>query len=354
MVQISTTNHRRSFLFLVALIAFLFVCPGNAGAIPLGEYQQRLKQAITALDSLAQVDEDESQEDFDGRLRETVESVRKVLPEQMTVEVDADVCNIDNSSLHKALAELKDADAGTQTEKIEQVIETLRALESRIAERQSAQTINHTKEQAKSKLDTILARPEYVEGAQGPNALSRALVDFFRWLEKLFPKRKAADPNRVNFFSLIARILVIGVAATVLVYVLIGLFRRLGHNRGSRKRNKAEARIVLGERLEPEATATDLLSQAELLARQGDIRAAIRKAYIALLVELGDRKLIRLAQHKTNRDYLNSVRSTPLLHTTMRGLTDSFERHWYGLEQATTDDWQNFRAGYHAALQAQG
>ena len=110
-------------------------------------------------------------------------------------------------------------------------------------------------------------------------------------------------------------------------------------------------RIVLGERLEPEATASDLLSQAEALVRNGDVRGAIRKAYIALLVELGDRKMISLAQHKTNRDYLNAVRSLPLLFTTMRGLTESFERHWYGLEQATPDDWQNFRAGYLAALQ---
>jgi hypothetical protein len=86
--------------------------------------------------------------------------------------------------------------------------------------------------------------------------------------------------------------------------------------------------------------------------RNGDIRGAIRKAYIALLVELGDRKLISLAQHKTNRDYLNSVRSLPPLHSTMRGMTDIFERHWYGLEQATPDDWKDFRAGYLAALQA--
>jgi hypothetical protein len=70
-------------------------------------------------------------------------------------------------------------------------------------------------------------------------------------------------------------------------------------------------------------------------------------------VELGDRKTISLAQHKTNRDYLNSVKSIPPLHATMRGLTDSFERHWYGFEQATPDDWQNFRAGYLAALRAE-
>jgi hypothetical protein len=121
---------------------------------------------------------------------------------------------------------------------------------------------------------------------------------------------------------------------------------------GKRKdTKKKEPRIVLGERLEPDATATDLLSEAEALARQGDLRAAIRKAYIALLVELGDRKVISLAQHKTNRDYLNSLRTLPQLHSRMRGLTDSFERHWYGFVAATPNDWQDFRSGYHAALE---
>jgi hypothetical protein len=107
----------------------------------------------------------------------------------------------------------------------------------------------------------------------------------------------------------------------------------------------------LGERLEPDATATDLLAEAEALARQGDLRAAIRKAYIALLVELGERKLVSLAHHKTNRDYLNSLRSLPQVHSRMRDLTESFERHWYGFVTVTPNDWQDFRTGYLATLE---
>ncbi len=140
----------------------------------------------------------------------------------------------------------------------------------------------------------------------------------------------------------------------VLLYVLKTLYVWFsGRSRQPKTNKKREARIVLGERLEPEATATDLLSEAEALARQGDLRAAIRKTYIALLVELGDRKMISLAHHKTNRDYLNSLRSVPQLHSRMRGLTDSFERHWYGFANATANDWQDFRAGYLAALQTE-
>jgi hypothetical protein len=103
--------------------------------------------------------------------------------------------------------------------------------------------------------------------------------------------------------------------------------------------------------LQPEATATDLLAEAEALARNGDLRAAIRKGYIALLVELGDRNVISLAQYKTNRDYLRAVTNRPQIHSPLKKLTESFERHWYGFVQATPDDWQNFRTGYREALQ---
>jgi hypothetical protein len=108
--------------------------------------------------------------------------------------------------------------------------------------------------------------------------------------------------------------------------------------------------IVLGEKLEPDQSAVDLLADAESLARRGELRAAIRKAYVALLVELGDRKVISLAQHKTNRDYLGAMRGLEPLYGNVKQLTDSFERHWYGFASATEADWLAFRTGYKRAL----
>src|SRR5829696_777077 len=352
MPQIPKT-HRRSVASVVVLVGFLFVCPVNVAAIPISEYQQRLKQVINELVKVVEVSKDFDETDFENRMLETVELVRVTLPEHLTVEVDGEVCNVDNSSLHKSLDELKKLPGARQFEEVEKITELLQAIEARITERQTAVAAAESKEQAKSKLETILARPEYATEQRGPNAISRLIRDFIRWLQNLFPKRRAVEPGRVDLISLIAQILVIGVALAVLLYVVKILLTRFGRTRKAKKPRKKEARIVLGERLEPDATATDLLSQAEVLARNGDLRAAIRKAYIAFLVELGDRKMISLAQHKTNRDYLNSVRSVPPLHATMRGLTDSFERHWYGFEQATADDWQDFRAGYLAGLRAE-
>ncbi|HEV2827004.1 MAG TPA: DUF4129 domain-containing protein, partial [Pyrinomonadaceae bacterium] len=123
----------------------------------------------------------------------------------------------------------------------------------------------------------------------------------------------------------------------------------LSYRRPGKKR-KEKARIVLGEKLEPDQSARDLLFEAEALARRGELRAAIRRAYIALLVELGERKVISLAQHKTNRDYLRAMRELEPLYGNVKQLTDSFELHWYGLAEAYETDWQAFRSAYNEAL----
>ena len=101
--------------------------------------------------------------------------------------------------------------------------------------------------------------------------------------------------------------------------------------------------MILGERIDANSSAEDLFGQAERLAREGDLRAAIRKGYIAVLCDLSDRKLIGLATYKTNRDYLRDVRPRRELFENMRGLTNSFERHWYGFQSAEKADWEEFR-----------
>ena len=327
---------------------FLFLATATVNAIPLSDYHSNLKDAIATLGQLNQAGDN-----FDSELPGAVESVREKLPKNQTIEFEGQVYNVDNSWLHKDLDELEQAD--DPEPKLAHIFWTLQAIETRVAERANpGDRPAENKEWARTRLESILARPEYAADPQGSNAFVRLMRDFFEWLAKFLPRPRLGSGGRLNWITRIAQIVVIGLAVVVLLFVLKTLYVWFsGRSRKPKKSKKREARIVLGERLEPEATATDLLSEAETLARQGDLRAAIRKAYIALLVELGDRKLISLAHHKTNRDYLNSLRSVPQLHSRMRGLTDSFERHWYGFANATPNDWQDFRASYLAALQTE-
>lgn len=350
-------DHRtlKAYWFAALLSAFLLFVPivAEAQHLSLTDYQQNLDRAILALEDLAELDEGESPYYYHNELNQTLATVREALPAHQSVQGSDEVCNVDNTWLHDALKEIEGGSAENRPDLIARVLERLEAVHEQVAYERRPATDADNKVYTKGKLDSILTRPEYAPQAQGPNALTRLIRDFIQWLEKLFPKRTPVQTGGSPWLGVLAQVAVVLVALVVLFLVGRILLRRFRISPRVRSPKKRKALIILGEQLKPEDTATNLLSEAEALARQGDLRAAIRKAYVALLVELGDRNLITLAQHKTNRDYLNAVRNIPLLHSTMRGLTDAFELHWYGFAEATENDWNNFRSRYHAALQKQ-
>jgi hypothetical protein len=344
---------KRYFLKVPLHVAGLLLFLSTAQATPVSEYQKHLGQAITALDSLAQIaDENETIPAFETRTTETISSVRQLLPANETVELGQQTFTVDNSWLQTELDKFKTASAAERPVLREQVIERLQAIKERINEVESAAAASNDKDQKAKKLAEILRRPEYARKVKEESAIGRLWRQFWKWVESLIPKPKQIAPGVAGIFSKIAQIFVILLALAVLIFVARLFLPRLLQNRRAKRKVKEEARIVLGERLEPDQSATDLLSEAEALARAGDLRAAIRKAYIAMLLELGERKIIVLEQHKTNHDYLRAVRRVERLYPNVKQLTDSFELHWYGLARATETDWQTFRSGYQQALSA--
>ena len=338
----------------LVLAAVLLLVPAltKADTISDADYQNKLQQAVKALESIQVIDESETPYYYQNEFTDTLAKVREVLPEQQQVQSSNEVCNVDNTWVHAALKDLETASPEDRAAKLTQLVERIKAIEERVAYERAA-TAADSKANSKEKLEGILARPEYTTQPKGTNALTRLIQDFIRWLQQFLPEPVQIKPGRSRWLTGVAQVAVIVVALIIVLYVARILSRRFQRTRKKRAPKKRGARIVLGEQLKPEDTATDLLSEAEALARRGELRAAIRKAYIALLVELGDRKVITLEQHKTNRDYLNAVRSSPVLHSTMRGLTDSFELHWYGFAEATENDWNNFRSRYKQALHTQ-
>jgi hypothetical protein len=234
---------------------------------------------------------------------------------------------------------------------LKRVLERLRALEQRVAELDEQGRATSDKASAQKRLSEILSRPEYLQSAPAESALQRLWDRIAKWLQQFIPKPKPLSPGNAGWISQIAQVLAILLALAVIAYVVKTFAPRIFRGDRVKKKKKAEPRIVLGETLAPDESAVDILASAEALARRGELRAAIRKAYIALLVELGDRKILSLAQHKTNRDYLRAMREVEPLHSNVKQLTDSFERHWYGFALATDADWTSFRARYKQALQ---
>jgi hypothetical protein len=242
------------------------------------------------------------------------------------------------------------------TKILERITERLRALEDRLTELGAQDTTvaaRAGKEQEKARLEAILRRSEFNAQPPQENIIKRMWARFISWLNSLFPRSGGLEPGSMSWLSFFAMIFIFALAAGVLGYAIYKLTPYFQRRRAKLKLGKREARVVLGERLAPDQTASDLLNEAEALARKGELRAAIRKAYIALLCELGDRKILTLEQHKTNHDYLRAVREKRPLLNEMQKLTNSFENHWYGFKQTTADDWTAFRSGYDKAIRTE-
>lgn len=339
---------------VLAIAGVLLICSVIcSGASTFEDYQQRISTAAGLVEQSRGAFEDESLSDPDQFIASNISRVRQMLPAHETVVLNREHVSVDNSWLHEALAEFEKENNWTKRlELLARVSERLHAISDRLKELQSAAAATD-KDANKGRLAEILRRPEYIPVAPETSAVDRLLERFFRWLSKLFPKTKPISPGSSPIVSTIAQVLIVGLAIAAIAFLIWRFGPRLLQGR-RKKKTKREARIVLGERLEPDQTAADLLAQAEELARKGDLRAAIRKAYIALLCELGDRKIVSLAQHKTNRDYLNSVRDKRSLYQSMGELTYSFELHWYGFVPVAESDWNEFRNGYRKIVTSAG
>jgi hypothetical protein len=351
-IRVSQINLQIVVLRVFLLAGLSIMGASTVRAIPLSEYHKQVRQAVAALDTLVHWDETEEVAAHGRRNLEAVSAVvRNLIPQTETVEWNGINFTVDNSWLHQDLDKYGTVMKRERPELLRRITERLQAIDERITELQTpASGKVQSKAESSRKLAEILQRPEYARKVTQESALARLVKQFIEWFQNLFPKPKPFSPGSAGILSKIAQVIVIVIALAVLAYVVKLFLPRLLRNRRPRKKTKQQARIVLGEKLEPDQSATDLLSDAEALARRGELRAAIRKAYIALLVELGDRKIISLAQHKTNRDYLRAVREVQPLYGEVKQLTDIFEQHWYGLAHATESDWLVFRSVYKQAL----
>ncbi|HEX6184711.1 MAG TPA: hypothetical protein VFZ44_12575 [Pyrinomonadaceae bacterium] len=340
----------------------------------LADYRERVRGAAALLEELAATyqrakdsssPEVWSKEDFSSdfivKLPETEKAtfakVRGLLPQKERVQWGGGVSYIeaDNTWLHTELGDPKrESEYGARALSLRAVAVRLRALEARLAELEGGGAADATDRDAeRGRLNAILRGREFDReaGQQQGNALQRLVKRFIDWLRSLLPEGPSVTPGASPRASMATQVIVLALCLAVLAYVGRLFWKRRRPGAGSLKL-KRKARVVLGERLEADQTASDLLDDAERLARAGDLRGAIRKAYVALLCELGDRGVVRLAQHKTNRDYLNAVRraAPPGLYTEMLPLTFDFEVHWYGLRDASDTDWESFKTRCRNAL----
>lgn len=183
------------------------------------------------------------------------------------------------------------------------------------------------------------------------SAFFRQLGRFLRWMGRLFNPPKISTPSGPAIDW-------VGLSKAVLVLVVIALIGVLGWAllRGWRPRRKpaviAAAAPIMPDLRSDDVVADQLpedgwLTLAREHAARGELSLALRAAWLAGLAHLGQRELIRIARHKSNRDYERELRRrardrAPLLAAFDDNLL-SVERSWYGRHEVSADSFAAFQ-----------
>lgn len=338
---------RRTSWFIL-LIGLLLAETASILGATLENYRERLDRARNYAYELAEiVGEDEA-----ARERKIVADIRTTVPR--TEKVAGGSLETDNQWLHALLDEFGgEKDDEDKRAIMYAIADRLAGLTASIRELETAVAASRSKDEDKQKLAEILRRAEY----QKPEPEDESLFQKWwrainQWLSDMWPRPNLSPGTGLDLsgVGLALQILIFGLVIALIGFIVWRLAPFLSARFGGRVKKKREERIILGERIGADESAADLFGEAEALARAGNLRGAIRKGYIAMLCELGDRKVVRLARHKTNRDYLRDVRNVEGIFHNMSGLTHNFERTWYGLRVPEERDWDEFRAMYQQTL----
>jgi hypothetical protein len=347
---------QKFFTLRTVFIAAIFLVSAPVSfAATLGEYREKIQSARDNLLFLLSHDESETESRMRAEEREYLAQIRKDFPLSQTVEFGGEKFEVRNEWLLGRLKQIEaeKPNSDKQQAVVNEIAERLGAIEKKLDELERQTAGNRSKDEDKQKLNEILNRPQYQKPEEPKeNALQKAWREFLEWLESLFPKtpRQSREQTGAPALSFALQILIFGAVFALIAFLLYRFAPFLLERFRTRERRARRERVILGEKIAADETSENLFAEAERLARAGDLRAAIRKGYIAFLFELADRKIIGLSKHKTNRDYLRDVRRRPELHQNMNALTNNFERVWYGFGEPDTNDWEDFRENYKKAI----
>ena len=338
-------------VFLAALFALLAI---PAYGISLQDHRARTE---VALDLAFQLEDSFRDGETNNQLLlKFLMNVREKFPMTEKIEWQGGTVEGSNEWLRRQVDEIGQLDdVVDRSHKMTEIRQYLSTIVFKLREMDQPSTDSRTKDEDKEKLAEILRREEYQKPhVAEESAFARWFREFMDWLEKLFsrpnlPSRSGSGMEALAFFlQIVFYIGLFTLLALIVVKVAPLLFPKLKR----KAKPKKKSRVILGEHIDADETAHDLFNDAERLAREGDLRGAIRKGYIALLCDLADRKVIGLARNKTNRDYVRDVRSRATLHSRMKSVTDTFELHWYGAQESGEQDWTQFRDEYKEALRS--
>ena len=188
---------------------------------------------------------------------------------------------------------------------------------------------------ARRKANAILSTDEFAI-VHEQSWLDRLRARIGRWLGLFFGGLGvlgAAGP----WLGRLIEILIFGAALTALI---VFISKSLQRQRLAVEFNARTADLAW------KRDSTDWAADAETSARDGNWRDAVHCLYWATIVMLEGRRAWRHNPARTPREYVRLLKPNSPQQRALRGLTQIFERLWYGLREAAPADYDRARSLY--------
>jgi len=345
--------------YLPAVLALLCLLPSlRASAMPLGEYQQKVRNLR------ARVERANSPKDIPPEEIEALSGQTVTLP-------DGRKLSVENEWLDRAI---KDWDTDESQRAVSHRLKTLeRYLGPPVAAGAGApappsagSAAAPLPESPEDAVKSVLSQPQYQELAERPELrellgkvefkpLENTWARFWKWVQKHLlkpwtPRVRAPEINlpSANAMRGVLNVVLIVVGAVLLTMLISSLFRRW------QGRGEAITAAEISEALPLEAAETEnalehSVDEWEQFARAflagGDFRQAIRALYLATLVYLHRQRLIDYNRARTNWHYVRHFRGETGSRSVLRALTQAFDEVWYGGFPYGPEEYQRFEQG---------
>lgn len=191
-------------------------------------------------------------------------------------------------------------------------------------------------DKARTQANNILSRPEF-QGDDEPTWWERQKTKLLYGLERIFEGVSRIGSAAPWLGTLLEWLLFTSAAGLLLFFVLRGLARQ-------------RLRVALGEGATKatawDREATDWAKMAEAHAAKHEWREAVHCLYWAAIVSLESRRAWTHNPTRTPREYVRLLKPGSPQQQGLRGLTQIFERVWYGLREADGEEYSRVRALY--------
>jgi len=305
---------RRACLLALVIIANAVSSASADDPSTLAAYQRAIEQATALIDRAA---------------TEQTAAQRQALIDQAITQLGAtrqvqassgERWSINNDPL---IAELNAAKSDTQpSSRLQNIATRLRTLRGALITPPVA-----ANESDRAKLRDILNQPPFKTG-NNANAFSDLLNQISDWLNRFLNSTASGIVGVRDIVTVLGFIFV--------VVVLFFFLRTLMSN--------WVAETQLPNSIEGAAlTSSTALIQAQRLASQGDYRTAVRQLYLASLLLLDERGVLRYDRTLTNREYLSAVKNEPKTQSALEPIIDTFDRTWYGFGAVDQAEFEKYR-----------